>query len=168
MPHRRRQRLQPREKMLAYCHPDVDWNTCWVCKTYNPSYLLDCHICEAPITPTCINHQNVAYRIFSFGSRAHQFDSCQKLHASLLEEAVQVLQDETQIAVRVGVDSECAVLIKDADGGIRSSTTEELSSEASTQSASNEVTTFLEASRKILDADLDKTTGKVFPLRSCY
>jgi hypothetical protein len=138
--------------------PDVDQNTCWVCKHRNPSCALICERCVAHLTPTCFESQKLEYRIFSFGPQAYRFSTCQKLHASLLDEAVQLLKDETLVAVRVGVDPKFAILIKDANGTVRST----ILKVSNTQENSSEVDKFMEASRTILNGDPDPTSGKHF------
>jgi hypothetical protein len=146
--------------MQTHIIPDVDQNTCWVCNHRNPSYGLICECCGAHLTPTNIEDQKQKYRIFSFGPHAYQFSACQKLHASLLEEAVQILKDETLVAVRVGVDPRFAILIKDADGTIRST----IVKDSNTREESSDVDEFMEASRTILNGDPDPTSGKHFKL----
>jgi hypothetical protein len=143
-----------------YIIPDVDQNICWVCQYRNPSYGLICECCEAQLTPTCAIDQKLKYRIFSFGPHAYQFSACQKLHASLLDEAVHILKNETLVAVRVGVDPNFAILIKDANGTIRST----LVKDSNTQEESSDVEKFMEASRTILNGDPDPTSGKHFKL----
>jgi hypothetical protein len=139
---------------------DVDQNTCWVCKQRNASYSPTCERCFAPLTPTRLKSQKQKYRIFSFGPHAYKFSACRKLHASLLDEAVQILKDETLVAVRIGVDRKFAILIKDADGTLRS----KIVDGSNTQENSSDINGFMEASRTILNGDPDPTSGKHFKL----
>jgi hypothetical protein len=76
--------------------------------------------CEAETTPTFDNNGRVAYRIFSFGCNSRHFASSQRLHERLRDLAVQRLEDGVLVAVRVGSDSQFAILAKDADGTVRS------------------------------------------------
>jgi hypothetical protein len=140
--------------------PDVDQNTCWVCNHRNASCSPTCECCFTPLTPTRLGSQKQKYRIFSFGPRAYQLSACRKLHASLLDEAVQILKDETLVAVRIGVGSKFAILIKDADGTLRS----KIVDDSNTQENSSDINAFMEASRTILNGDPDPTSGKHFKL----
>jgi hypothetical protein len=146
--------------MQTHIIPDVDQNTCWVCKHQNASYSPSCEDCIAPLTPTLLEGQKQRYRIFSFGPQAYQFSACKKLHASLLDKAVQILREETLIAVRIGVDPKFAILIKDADGTLRS----KIVDGSNTQENSSDINGFMEASRTILNRDPDPTSGKDFKL----
>jgi hypothetical protein len=71
---------------------------------------------------------------------------------------VQILKDETLVAVRVGVDLKFAILIKDADGTMRST----IVKDSNTQEESSDIENFMEASRTILNGDPDPTSGKHF------
>jgi hypothetical protein len=79
---------------------------------------------------------------------------------SLLDEAVQVLKDETLVAVRVGVNPKFAILIKDANGTLRST----IVNAFDTQEKNTDVDKFVEASRTILNGDPDPTSGEHFKL----
>jgi hypothetical protein len=73
--------------------------------------------------------------------------------------AVQALGDDVLAAVRVGSDSQFTILIKDADGTLRSS------AKTATSSLRQGIgkPEFLQASRDILESHADKTAGKVSP-----
>jgi hypothetical protein len=73
---------------------------------------------------------------------------------------VQILKEEILVAVRVGVDPNFAMLIKDANGTIRST----IMTVFNTEEKSSNVNTFMEASRTILNGDPDPTSGKHFKL----
>ena len=114
--------------------------------------------CGAATTPTqSTTGKEIVYRIYSFGCNAGSFPSCQRLHESKLDLAVQALEDGVLVAVRVGSDPQRAILIKDANGGIRSSAQTEGSSLRQDISKAE----FLRVSRETLESHADKTAGKV-------
>jgi hypothetical protein len=79
---------------------------------------------------------------------------------------MQTLKDETLVAVRVGLEKrqnespKFAILIKDADGTLRSI----IIDGSNTQRNSSDIDEFMEASRTILNEDPDPTSGKHFYL----
>lgn len=141
------------ERIRARLEPTNDCNKCWFCLKNNLSQQTTC-ICGAKITPTRKDNNKLVYRIFSFGCRSRDFPSCQRLHESLLNVAVQALEDSVLVAVRVGSDSQFAILIKDADGKVRFC--------ASTPPRRIRGSEFLEISRNILESHDDRTAGKLF------
>jgi hypothetical protein len=82
--------------MLPNAQPDPDRNTCWFCGERNPSVAIVCTICGAGTTPSHDGLKRIEYRIYSFGPRANDLSNCQKLHASKLQEAIQILQAGTE------------------------------------------------------------------------
>ncbi|KAH9879911.1 hypothetical protein J1614_001935 [Plenodomus biglobosus] len=99
--------------------PENDQNKCWFCKRNNISRTMTCD-CGAATVPTNINQRKTIYRVYSFGYNSKEFLYCMRLHENLLNMAVEILQDNTLVAIRVGSDSEFAILIRDPDGRIRS------------------------------------------------
>jgi hypothetical protein len=144
--------------MQAHLIPDVDQNTCWVCTFRNLPYDFICRRCYSHTTPTRIDEIKVAYQIFSFGSHTNQFPSCQRLHSNLFGEAVQVLQNGRNVAIRVGVGSRLAIIIKDANSTIRSTI-----SGVSPIMKNTRLDTFIQTSIFILGTDPDLNTGRVPP-----
>jgi hypothetical protein len=79
----------------------------------------------------------------------------------LLDEAVQTLTEETQVAVRVGHNESYAILIKDMDGKIRSTLDK---NKRSALAQADQIARFLEVGRNILLEDPDQDSGKSFQL----
>ncbi|KAF2109668.1 hypothetical protein BDV96DRAFT_232238 [Lophiotrema nucula] len=144
--------------MQATMIPYDDHNKCWFCKEKNPSQLKTCK-CGAVTTPTREDDKKLVHRIFAFGCNSRYFPSCQRLHESLLDLAVQALEDSVCVAVRVGSDSQFAIYIKDADGRVRSCAI----TTGSTLQLDIEQAEFLRVSRDILKSHADRTTGKASP-----
>lgn len=67
-----------------------------------------------------MNGQELVYRIYSFGCNSRRFPSNERLREVWFDSAVDVLAANLLVAVRVGSDSEYAILIKDEDGTIQS------------------------------------------------
>jgi hypothetical protein len=143
--------------MHRHLVPDLDRNTCWFCLEQTTSNATVCDSCRAETTPTYDGPLRITYRIYSFGSRANEFSCCQKMHASKLTEAIQVLQAGAgRVAVRVGVKPMFAILIKDADGVIRFS-----ARGVTLLSDLAEIAQFYQASQAILETDPSPTTGMI-------
>jgi hypothetical protein len=142
--------------MQAILKPNDDYNKCWFCKKINLSTQTTCK-CEAETTPTRTNVMKVVYRIYLFGCNSRYFPSCPRLHESLLDLAVQELEKGVLVSVRVGSDSQFAILIKDADGRLRSCARTTASTELRGGIRQAEC---LQVSRDILNSHVDRTTGK--------
>jgi hypothetical protein len=147
----------------AHRRPDADQDKCWFCGKGNTSTATECNFCYADTTPTRQGRRRVTYRIYSFGSQAKDFPRCEKQHASLLDQAVQLLDAGTLIAVRVGVDPMYAILIKDGDGTLRLKT-----EGVALPPNLSEIERFLHASRVILATDPDPDTGKTPKMHSNF
>lgn len=144
------------ENMQAHEIPITDGNKCWFCLKHNPSSLTTCP-CKAEPTPTKeVDGESLVYRTSTFGCHSKHFPSCQRLHEGLLDLAVEALQDGTFVAVRVGSDSEFAILIKDADGTARSCA----KTIGSGLRLGIELAEFVQISRDILESHVDRTAGK--------
>jgi hypothetical protein len=119
---------------------------------------LMCYFCHAQTTPTRDGgEQRITYRFYSFGSRANELSGCQKLHASKLQETIEILQNATErVAIRVGVDPMFAILINDANGNIRFSALG-----VTVLPNQSEIARFNQASQAILATDPNPTTGKI-------
>jgi hypothetical protein len=141
--------------MQAVLKPNDDYNECWFCKKINLSTRTTC-MCKAETTPTRDDGMKVNYHIDSFGCSSRDFPSCPRLHESLLDLAVQELEKGVLVAVRVGSDSQFAILIKDADGKLRSCA----KTTGSTLRGGIRQAEFLQISRDILTSHANRTTGK--------
>ena len=152
-----RQKILRPDKMAASLIPDIHRNKCWFCRETNMSTakVRDNVECGAQITPTH-GVNPITYRIYSFGSRPMDFSCCEKLHASILQQAIEILQGGTLVAVRVGVAPRYAILIKDANGTVRFSTTE-----TPPPSPGPSTTRFWNDSRAILHTNPAPNTGKI-------
>jgi hypothetical protein len=104
--------------MQAEFQPPVDQNKCWFCGAHHPSNQTACR-CAAQTPPTNTRGIKHVYRIYSFGCNSRWFPSSQRLHESLLEQAVQILENGVLVVVRVGSDERFTILIKDANGSVR-------------------------------------------------
>jgi hypothetical protein len=144
--------------MLANFRPPVDQNRCWFCRYNNPSDQEVCR-CTAQIPPTRCNGKRYAYQIYSFGCNYRWFPSSQRLDESLLEQAVQILENGVLVVVSVGSYEQFAILIKDANGSVRCC--------AGTREPMLrwrlEETDFLQEGRDILESHADRTAGKASP-----
>jgi hypothetical protein len=152
--------------MLATSTPTDDYNRCWFCRQRNLSTLTTCAACKAPMTPTPSRcGRRIPYRFFSSGCNCSRFSSSPQLHEVWFDSAVCVLEQHALVAVRVGSISESAILIKDANGMIRSHTrTTSLGERADIGAAE-----FVRASRNILWSHADRTAGKPsLQLHNCY
>lgn len=144
------------ENMQANEIPITDGNKCWFCLKHNPSSLTTCP-CEAELTPTKnLDGESLVYRISTFGCHSKHFPSSQKLHEGLFDLAVEALEDNKLVAVRVGSDSQFAISIKDANGIARSCA----KTIGSDLRLGIEITEFLQISRDILESHADRTAGK--------
>jgi hypothetical protein len=144
--------------MLAKPQPPVDQNKCWFCRAHCPSNQMVCH-CNAQTPSTNSNRNKHAYQIYSFGCNSRWFPSSQRLHESLLEQAIQILENGVLVVVRVGSDEQLAILIKDADGLVRCCAgTKEPELRWNLGQAE-----FLQESRNILESHADRTAGKASP-----
>ncbi|OAL47542.1 hypothetical protein IQ07DRAFT_656911 [Pyrenochaeta sp. DS3sAY3a] len=140
--------------MQAKFKPGADKNECWFCKQINFSSNTICD-CKAYLTPTQATDGKLMYRIYSFGCNSAEFDSTPMYHEKLLDRAMEILEDNVLVAVRVGSDSQFAIMIKDADGTVRS-----CSGTRSTLVQDITTAEFLQISREILESHADKTAGK--------
>jgi hypothetical protein len=157
-----RQKTLRLNKMQAYSEPTVDRNKCWFCLYSNTSAEQVCNECQAPTPPTrTTDHKEITYRIFSFGSRANSYSGCEKLRASHFQQAIELLQAGTLVAIRVGVAPMYAILIKDANGAIRFSTRG-----MPPPTSGNHFTQFLHVGLAILATDPQPTTGKIAKINS--
>lgn len=111
--------------------------------------------------PTRNDGNDPSYRIFSFGSRAAMFSSCSRLHASLLGEAIQMLDNQGSVVVRVGVGPEAAIIVKDGDGTIRSSVKRANRIVPSRFNCTNNYARFSREAARILSADKNTASGKI-------
>jgi hypothetical protein len=144
--------------MLRNLTPANDRNKCWFCKDNNFSSKMTCR-CGAATTATYFNDKEIVYRIYSFGCNSMYFPSSQRLHENMFGLVIQELVDDVPVAVRAGSDSQFTILIKDADGTLRSSA----KTAGSSPPQKIENAEFLRVSRDILESHADKTAGKVSP-----
>ncbi|KAF2007397.1 hypothetical protein P154DRAFT_529033 [Amniculicola lignicola CBS 123094] len=147
--------------MQAHRIPNVGQNKCWFCEYQNPSYAVVCGCCRAQTPPTLVDNEPVVYRIFSFGSRADGFSSSQELQSTLLKESIQTLEQESLVAIRVGVYPKYAILIKDDNGKTRSTIGDTTYTDETTKPLSEQCSEFLDFSRKILATNPENTTNHV-------
>lgn len=138
-------------------------NNCWVCSFKNISTATVCaNTCPAVQTPTrdpIFGPLN--YQVLSFGQRADQL-SCERLHVQWLDEAIHTLQRSTLVAVRVGVGSNTAIIINDANNRIHKTMLLTPGMRSSLpQPTGNDATDFLQAARIILGTDPDPDAGKI-------
>jgi hypothetical protein len=89
------------------------------------------------------------------------FSCCEKLDASLFQQAIDILQSETLVAVRVGVDPMYAILIQDASGPVRFLTTVTPLLAPGAPAPGTPVTQFSTAGQFILGYDPAPGTGKI-------
>ncbi|KAH9867376.1 hypothetical protein IAQ61_007968 [Plenodomus lingam] len=141
--------------MYAALNPNEDKNKCWFCKENHPSQQQTCK-CGAQTIPTQDKNGKLNYRIYSFGSNVEYFPSSHRIRGNLLETVVQLLKDSVLMAVRVGCRSQSAIMIRDADGSLRSCTT----ASKHTLRENISIPEFLQASREILASHADRTAGK--------
>lgn len=113
------------QNMESLKKPDTSRNTYWCCKTSNATKNTSCSSCAAETTPTLDRDDRaLRYHIVSFGKRADAIPACEKSHRNLLGVAIQDFRNRPgPCALRAGVDPNFAILIKDADGTIRSTIT---------------------------------------------
>ena len=152
--------------MSSHFGPDTTLNRCWHCDFNNPSTTTTCmqQGCGAQHTPTrqppatALNYQSI-----SFGQRADDLP-CHRLHASLLDEAVQAFQYRTLYAVRVGLrvgeEHNVAIMIKDTNGAIRR-TVWIPSISGCAPWAGDSFTEFLHVAQMILLAEPNPNIGKL-------
>jgi hypothetical protein len=141
-------------------------NNCWRCSYKNISNATQCAIActtngrHTVQTPTRdANSMPMSYHVLSFGQRADQLH-CQRIHASKLDEAMHVFRSRTLVAVRVGVQPNFAIIIKDADGTNRRTidVTPGLAS-GFPPGTGDAITDFLNMARVILLTDPDQNAG---------
>jgi hypothetical protein len=156
-------RTNLRHIVPAHRTPDVDENKCWFCDHDNILTNTICDACLHNTTPTNNGTVPVTYRMYSFGSRAKKISCCEKQHAILLGQALQLLDGGTFIAVRVGVHPKYAILIKDGNGAPRLSTGGLALPPNLSQRGQ-----FLYASNIILATDPDPDTGKILNMHSNF
>jgi hypothetical protein len=138
---------------------NLDQNKCWFCKQNNLSRTTTCQ-CGAETVPAKNEQGKTTYRIYSFGCKSKDFPSCTRLPESLFDMTVEAIQDGTLVAIRVGSDSQSAILIKDTNGDVRSCVNIDSTLQKTIEAQ------FVQASRDILESHADRTAGKTmtFPI----
>ena len=102
--------------------PDSDVNVCWCCNQRNISTATMCSTCDAHTTPTRDrNKKKVSFEFYSFGSKATGFNytAGERLHRTIRDSAIQALDGNALVAIRVGdtATGTMAIALRDKKGG---------------------------------------------------
>lgn len=135
-------------------------NDCWMCSYTNASNATVCCICQADHTPSRSGKSRLRYHILTFGQRADEMP-CGRLQVPLFAQAMQEFRTRTLCTVRVGVGYNCAIIIKDANGGIRKRVraTNGILSRCLPPTG-NDITDFENVATAILATEPDRLKGK--------
>jgi hypothetical protein len=148
--------------MEANATPNVARNVCWNCtrEIRLPARATACYICNTETAPTSDGTQTpLNYHVLSFGERADEIHTCERLRGTLLDEAIQLFRTRTLVAVRIGVGENIAIMIKDANGAIRRTINMRHVFSCAPRSQDS-VTEFLNAAYVILLTEPDPDKGK--------
>lgn len=129
-------------------------NDCWFCKFTNMSHVETCERCGAAHAPSQPFH-----KVRSFGQRAETLNC--KLHSSWLADAVQAFRTTVHEAVRVGVAGNRAIIVKDANGSIRTTIRVDPNTQTLLTTTNDPVTDFFNTAQIILQNDPNPNTGKI-------